>query len=151
MAEETTTVRARRTVSQQVRALLAKEGYRPLRAADEDDPSMVHFKVEGNTFVVRTVEADPDFLAICTGYTLEHATKDELTLLRAAIEVQNDMKVAKVFVPRSLAFVEFQLELFLDGRPLSPALLERSIGTLRATCASFWKLVTPREEPKALA
>jgi hypothetical protein len=151
MPEETTPVRAKRTVAQQLRVLLAEEGYRPTRAADEENPSNIHFKVEGNTFVIRANEEDPDFVAICTGYRLEDTTKDELTLLRAAIEVQNEMKVAKVFVPRSLAFVEFQLEMFLGGKPLSADLLERSIATLRATRRQFFKLVTPQEQPKALA
>lgn len=151
MPEETTPARRKRTVAQQLRALLATEGYRPRRTADEEDPSTIHFKVEGNTFLIRTVEQDPDFVAVCTGYGLEDTTKDELTLLRAAIEVQNEMKVVKVFVPKSLAYVEFQLELFLDGKPVSPELLERCIGTLRATCKRFYKLVTPQEQPRALA
>jgi hypothetical protein len=151
MPEEITPARPKRTVAQQLRTLLAEEGYRPSRAADEENPSTIHFKVEGNTFVIRTVEQDPDFVAFCTGYRLEDTTKDELTLLRAANEVQSEMKVAKVYVPRSLKFVEFQLELFLGGRPLSADLLERCIATLRATCKQFFKLVTPQEQPKALA
>lgn len=151
MPEEIAPARRKRTVAQQLRILLATEGYRPKRAADEDDPSTVHFKVEGSVFVIRTIEEDPEFMAICTGYSLEDATADELTLLRAAMEVQNDMKVAKVFVPRSLAFVEFQLELFLDGKPLSAELLECCIGTLRASARKFTKLVTPQEAPRAQA
>ena len=151
MPEEITAARSKRTVAQQLRILLAQEGYRPTRATDEETPSTIHFKVEGNTFVIRANEEDPDFVAICTGYRLEDTTKDELTLLRAAIEVQNEMKVAKVFVPRSLAFVEFQLELFLGGNPLSAELLERCIGTLRASRGQFFKLVTPQERPRAQA
>lgn len=151
MPEETTPSRRKRTVAQQLRLLLATEGYRPRRAADEENPSTVHFKVEGNTFVIRTNEDDPDFVAVCTGYALDDASKDELTLLRAAVEVQNDMRVAKVYVPRNLAFVEFQLELFLDGKPFSADLLARCLGTLRATCKQFYERVTPREQPRALA
>jgi hypothetical protein len=151
MGETTTPTRSKRTVASKVRALLAEEGYRPRPASDEDDPSTIYFKVEGNTFVIRCIEADPDFLAICTGYKLDDASKDELTLLRAAIDVQSDMKVAKVYLPRDLGFVEFQAELFLDGRPLSAALLERCIGTLRATCREFFKCVTPEEKPQASA
>ena len=151
MDEQTTPARPKRTVAQQLRALLATEGYRPRRVGDEEDPSTIHFKVEGNTFLVRTNEQDPDFVAICTGNTLEDISKDELTLLRAASEAQNDMKVAKVFVPKSLAYVEFQLELFLDGKPFSADLLERCLGTLRTTRRRFYELATPREQPRALA
>lgn len=150
MPEETAPVRAKRTVAQQIRALLATEGYRPRRASEEEDPSSVHFKVEGSGFVIRTLEQDPGFVGVYTGYTLDDLSRDELTLLRAAIEVQNAMKVAKVFVPRDLAFVEFQLELFLDG-PLTAELLERSIGTLRGSRKRFYELVTPREPPQAQA
>lgn len=151
MPEEITATRTKRSVAQQLRVLLAREGYRPGRVADEENPSNVHFKVEGNTFVARTSEDDPDFVALCTGYRLEDDVKDEQVLLRAAMEVQNDMKVAKVFVPRSLAFVEFQLELFLGGKPLSPELLERCLDTLRATSRAFFKKSLPQEQPKALA
>ncbi len=151
MPEQTTPARPKRTVHQQLRALLAEEGYRPRRAADENDPSTIYFKVEGNTFLIRTVEGDPGFVAVCTGFGLEDATRDELTLLRAAVELQNEMKVVKLYIPRDLTFVEAQLELFLDGKPLSGELLDRCITTLRATCKKFYKLVTPREEPKAQA
>lgn len=151
MPEETTPARPRRTVAQQLRTLLATEGYRPRRAADEEDPSSVHFKVEGRSYVVRTLEADPDFVAVCTGYALDDATKDEPTLLRAALEVQNEMKVVKIYLPRSLEWVEFQLELFLDGRALSASLLERCLGALRATSSKFFKSVTPEEKPQACA
>lgn len=86
-----------------------------------------------------------------TGYALDDTTKEELTLLRAAIEVQNEMKVAKVFLPRDLSFVELLLELFLDGKPLlSAELLERSIGTPRMR-RRFYAAVTPREEPRVQA
>lgn len=134
-------VQPKRSSTQQLRRLLLAEGYRP--RPKDGNPQTIHFKVEGNTFLVRCNDDDPDFVQICTGYTLEDTTGDELTLLRAAVDVQNDMKVAKVYIPPNREYVEFQLELFLDGQPLSAGLLERCIATLRATCNAFYKRVTP--------
>ncbi len=43
----------------------------------------LHFKVEGTRFQLRCAEEDADFVQLCTGYSLEGATQDELTLLHA--------------------------------------------------------------------
>ncbi len=150
MAERTRKTQTRRNPAQQLRALLATEGYRPRRADGEDDPWTVHFKVEGNTFLLRCTDDDPDFVQLCTGYSLDDMPQDDLVLLRAANDVQAEIKVAKVCIPRSRAYVEFQLELFLGGHPLTPELLERCILTLRQTSREFHERVTPRA-PQALA
>lgn len=150
MPDETTRIRAKSTPAQRLRTLLASEGYRPRRAEDEDDPSTVHFKVEGNAFLVRCGDDDPDFVQLCTGYSLENLPQDDLVLLRAANDVQAGMKVAKVCIPPSREYVEFQLELFLGGHPLSAELLERCIATLRHTAKEFYDRVTP-PAPRAMA
>lgn len=138
----------KRTFAQQLRRLLLSEGFRP--RPKDGDPQTIHFKVEGNTFVLRCNEGDPDFVQLCTGYSLEYTTPEELTLLRAAMEIQNAMKVAKVYIPASREYVEFQLELFLGGHPLSPDLLGRCIATLRRTWKEFYARVKP-EAPQASA
>jgi hypothetical protein len=150
MPEKTNRIPAKRPPAQQLRALLAAEGYRPRRAEADDDPSLIHFKVEGRAYLLRCEEDDPDFVQICTGYSLEDLPKDELELRRAANDVQAEMKVAKVCIPPSLAYVEFQLELFLGGRPLAAELLQRCIATLRHTSREFYERVSPRP-PQALA
>ncbi len=150
MPGEATTTTPRRSLAHQLRRLLASEGYRPRLEKGDGNPSTLFFKVEGNEYLLRCSEQDPDFIQLCSGYSLEDATPDELTLLRAASEVQNDMKVAKVYVPPTKAYVEFQLELFLGGHPPSAGLLERCIATLKHTCREFYKRVTP-EKPQACA
>lgn len=150
MPEKTKRSQSKRSAVQQLRALLATEGYRPRRAEGEDDPSTVYFKAEGNTFLVRCTDDDPDFVQLCTGFALDDTTTDELALLRAANDVQTEMKVAKVCIPPSREYVEVQLELFLGGQQLSAELLERCIAVLRHTCREFCERVTP-PAPQALA
>ncbi len=152
MTEKTTRIRRRpaRTFAEQLRKLLAEEGYRPrLEPEDGDAASKLHFKVEGNGSQFRCREEDPDFVQLCTGYVLEGATQDELSLLRAANDLQAKLKVVKVWIPASTEFVEFQVELFLGGHPLTPA-LERSISMLRHSAGEFWGRVKA-EAPQAMA
>ena len=150
MPERTTRTPTKRTVADRLRALLAAEGYRPRRAQEEKHPEVIHFKVEGNLFLLRFEEDDPDFVQVSTGYLLEDSTRDELALLRAGNEIQDKWKAVKVWFPKSRAFVELQVELFLGGRPFTAGLLGRSIGTLRAAGKELHGLVTPGP-PKARA
>ena len=151
MTEKTTRIRPARTFAQQLRKLLAEEGYRPrLEQEEEDAASKLHFKVEGHGFQLRCREEDPDFVQICTGYVLEGATRDELTLLRAANDLQARLKVVKVWIPASTELAEFQMELFLGGHPLTPELLERCIAMLRHSAGEFWGRVKA-EAPLARA
>ena len=150
MTEKTTRIRPARTFAQQLRKLLAEEGYRPRLEQEEGAASKLHFKVEGNGFQLRCREEDPDFVQICTGYLLDGATRDELSLLRAANDLQAKLKVVKVWIPASTEFVEFQVELFLGGHPLTPELLERCISMLRHSAGEFWGRVKA-EAPLAMA
>ncbi len=150
MPEKTPRPGSKRTPAQQLRTLHATEGNRPRRAEADEDPSVIYFKVEGITYMLRCPEDDSDFVQLCTGFSLEDSPCDELTLRRAAGEVQNDTKVAKVRIPASRNFVEFQLELFLGGHPLSSELLQRCLATLRYAWREFNKRVTP-PQPHALA
>lgn len=150
MTEKTTRIRPARTFAQQLRKLLSEEGYRPRLEQQEGGPSKLHFKVEGKGFQLRCSEEDPDFVQICTGYLLEGATQDEPSLLRAANDLQAELKVVKVWVPAKPEFVEFQVELFLGGHPLTPELLERCISMLRHSAQKFWGRVTA-EAPRAMA
>jgi putative sensory transduction regulator len=150
MTENTTRTRPARTFAQQLRKLLAEEGYRPRLEQEDGEPAKLHFKVEGNGFQLRCREDDPDFVQVCTGYVLEGATKDELSLLRAANDLQAKLKVVKVWIPASAEFVEFQVELFLGGHPLTPELLERCISMLRHSAGEFWGRVKA-EAPRAMA
>jgi hypothetical protein len=150
MPAKTAVVSPKRSLAHHLRRLLAAEGYRPRLEKGDGDPSTLFFKVESNEYLLRCSGQDPEFIQLCTGYSLAGTTQDELTLLRAASEVQNDAKVAKVYIPPTKAYVEFQLELFLGGHPLSPELLERSIATLKYTCREFYKRVIP-DRPQACA
>ena len=150
MTEKTTRIRAARTFTQRLHKVLSEEGYRPRLEQVEGGPAKLHFKVEGNGFQLRCKEEDPDFVQICSGYRLEGATTDELSLLRAANDVQARLKVVKVWIPTSLEFAEFQVELFLGGHPLSPELLERCISMVRHSAGEFWGLVKA-EAPLAMA
>lgn len=152
MPEKTTRVRPKPkpTTAQQLRTLLATEGYRPRFDRGDGHPATIHFKVEGREYVLRFNEDDPDFVQVCTGYLLDGATRDELTLLRAANDVGSQVKVAKVSIPKALDCVEIQVELFLGGQPFSAALLQRSISAVRYGCREFFKRVIP-EAPQARA
>jgi hypothetical protein len=70
--------------------------------------------------------------------------------LRALNEHQARTKVVKIYVSPGCDSVEFEMELFLDGRMLSPHLLERFLWTLRSTSRDFFHRIRP-EEPKAQA
>ncbi len=135
---------------QRVCKLLAEEGFRPQLVNESDAPVHVVFKVEGKTFLIRFEENDERFLQVCAGVLLEGTTKDELTLLRAAQAIQAETKVAKVFLPPDLEFVEFQVEVFVPDRGICPEILGRCIGTIQAAWAMYFDNVTP-ELPRALA
>ena len=150
MAEKKIAPRPRRTPAQGIRELLTEEGYRPQPVEGDDNPATVHFRVEGSPFLIRCAEDDPDFVHLGTGFSLDGLTQDELTLLRAANDLQNVVKVAKVQVPASRDYVAFELELLLGGKPLSAQLLERCIRTLCWLSRKFCERVTPRA-PLALA
>lgn len=150
MTAKTTRSHKRRPFAQQLRKLLSAEGYRPRLDQGDGQPSTIHFKVEGDEFQLCCWEDDPGFVQLCTGRLLGGATHDEPTLLRAANEVQAKVKVVKVWLPASGEFVEFQVELFLSGHPLSPELLQRCISTLRYAVGELTQRVIP-EVPRALA
>lgn len=150
MAEKTTGARGKRTVAERLRALLAAEGYRPRPARDEKQPNVIHFKVEGNLFLLRCEEGDPDFVQVCTGYSLEDATQDELALLRAANEIGGTKKAVKAWLPPGRGCVEIQVELFLGGRPFTAEHLGRAIEAVHEAANEFHERVMPRA-PEALA
>lgn len=142
--------RRNRTAAQRLKDLLAEEGYRPRLEPSDDGPSVLDFKVEGRRFLVRAWASDEDFVQICTGVGLEDGGPDESALLRFGNELQAHYKGVKTYLPPSRAFVEFQIEVFLGGHPLSADLLERCIGILRAAGRDFCKRLEP-EVPKARA
>lgn len=149
MPDKTAKTRPGRGFAQQLRRLLSTEGYRPRLDSGDGRPSTLHFKVEGDEYELRC-EDDADFVQLCTGYLLESVSQDELTLLRTANDVQNQVKVAKVYIPGSRKYVEFQVELFLGGQPLKPDLLQRCISILRYSYREFYRRITP-ELPRARA
>ena len=149
MDQVTPAPRRKRTPAQRFRDFLSRQGFRPW-VEDGDAPGTIWFHCEGLKFVARLDERDEDFVQICLGFLLREESRDELTLLRTMNEVQAGTKVVKVFVPPERDFVEFQIELYLDGRPMSPKLLERCLVTLRGTSSDYLGRVRP-EPPKALA
>ena len=142
--------RRAKTAVQRLKDLLAEEGYRPRLESREDGPSDLEFKVEGRRFLLRAWVSDEEFVQVCTGVLLDDGGPDEATLLRFGNELQAHYKGVKTYLPPSRAFVEFQIELFLGGHPLSPELLERCINILKAADRDFCKRLE-REMPKARA
>jgi hypothetical protein len=142
--------RRAKTAVQRLKDLLAEEGYRPRLESREDGPSELEFKVEGRRFLLRAWASDEEFVQVCTGVLLDEGGPDEATFLRLGNELQAHYKGVKTYLPPSRAFVEFQIELFLGGHPLSPELLERCIHILQATDRDFCKRLEP-EVPKARA
>lgn len=135
-------------LAERIREFLAEQGFRPW--TDDEFPGAVRFRHEGLRFVVRFAEGDDDFVQFCLGYVLREESRDEQTLLRAMNQEQAETKVVKIYVSPECDLVEFQAELFLDGRMMSPSLLERVLWTLRRTSRKFFDRVRP-EEPKAKA
>jgi hypothetical protein len=151
MPEMTTRTRRPRPFAQELRALLAEEGYRPRLEPSDGPVCALRFKVEGVEHRVACADDDRDFVQLTVGFRLgERATHDELALLRAANELQASTKVVKVWIPPDCSFVEFGIELFLGGRDYTPALLERSLLTLRGSAEEYFKRVTA-EQPAARA
>jgi hypothetical protein len=130
------------------REFLAEQGFRPWK--DDEDIGTIWFRFEGLKFVARFADGDDDYLQVALGFVLRDESRDELTLLRALNEHQARTKVVKVHVSPGCDSVEFEMELFLDGRMLSPPLLERFLWTLRGTSRDFFDRIRP-EEPKAQA
>lgn len=135
-------------LSDRIREFLAEQGFRPW--VDDDFPGSVWFRHEGLKFLVRSCEGDDDYVQFALGFVLREESRDELTLLRAMNREQAETKVVKVYVSPECDLVEFQMELFLDGRMPSPSLLERLLFTLRGASRDFFARVRP-EEPKAKA
>lgn len=137
-AEATETTRtAQIPQSARIADLLAEEGYRPHVEEGQGGFRSVFFKAEGARFLVRLNEADPGFIAICLGYRFAGETLPEAAVLRAGHDVQTELKVVKFYVDLGRTYYEFGAEIFVDERPLTPALLERCLGTLRRACHLF--------------
>ncbi len=133
---------------ERIREFLGEQGFRPW--TDDEFPGSVWFRHEGLKFVVRFAKGDDDYVQFCLGFILREESRDELTLLRAMNREQAETKVVKIYVSPECDLVEFQMELFLDGRMPTPSLLERLLWTLRATSRTFFDRIRP-EAPKAKA
>lgn len=144
----TTTERKPPGLPERIREFLAEQGFRPW--TDDELPDTVWFRFEGLKYVARFASGDDDYLQIALGFTLREESRDELTLLRALNVEQAKTKVVKVYVAPGCDLVEFQMELFLDGRLPSPDLLDRLLWILRGSSRDFFDRIRP-EEPKAKA
>ncbi len=133
---------------ERIREFLAEQGYRPW--TDDEFPGTLWFRNEGLKFVVRFADGDDDYVQVALGFILREESRDEITLLRALNLEQARTKVVKVYVSPECDVVEFQMELFLDGRIPSPELLDRLLWTLRGSSRDFFDRIRP-EEPKAKA
>ena len=148
MDEATTAPRRKRTAAHRFRDFLARQGFRPW--VEDDFPGCIWFNFEGYRYLVRLEDGDDDYVQVALGYLLEEDCRDELALLRAVNETQAETKVVKVFLAPRLEFVEFQVELFLGGHPMSLELLQRCLLILRGTSRAYLDRVQP-EAPKARA
>jgi predicted cupin superfamily sugar epimerase len=117
---------------------------------EDDAPTSVWFRFEGLKCKAQLDDRDEDFVQLAMGFALREESRDELTLLRAMNEVQASTKVVKVYVSPALDFVEFEMELFLDGRPPTLRLLERCLQTLRVASREYFSKVRP-DTPAAQA
>ena len=147
--DPTPETRRRRTPTQRFRDFLSRQGFRPWRDAG-DAPGTLWFNFEGLRFAARLEDGDAGYVQLALGYVLDEESRDELTLLRAANELQAATKVVKVFVPPDRDYVELQAELFLDGPAMAPPVLQRCLLTLRGASADFLSRVRP-EAPRARA
>mgnify|MGYP006270715739 CR=1 FL=1 len=148
MDEVTAAPRRKRTAAQRFRDFLAREGFRPW--FEDELPGCIWFNFEGYRYLVRLEDGDDDYVQVALGYLLEEDCRDELALLRAMNVIQAETKVVKIFLGPRLEFVEFQMELFLDGHPMSLDLLQRCLLVLRGTSRAYLDRVQP-ETPKARA
>jgi hypothetical protein len=150
MTEATTQVAAPDVpgLPERFRGFLAEQGFRPW--TDDEFPGSIWFRYEGQKFVARFSDGDDDYLQVALGFVLGDESHDELTLLRALNLEQAKTKVVKIYVAPECDLVEFEMELYLDGRMPSPKLLERLLWTLRGASRDFFERIRP-EEPKAQA
>lgn len=149
MSKPTVKPRRSNTSLQPVMHLLAGEGYRPRLESRDAGLNSIAFEAQDQDFRAQTLDADKNFIRVCTGVALEEGGPDETALLRLGQEVQAGYKGLKVHLPGSLEFVEFQVELLLDGHSLSPALLQLCMGILLIARSDFCKRMKP-EAPKAI-
>ena len=112
---------------ERIREFLAEQGFRPW--TDDEFPGTVRFRNEALKFDVRFAEGDDGYVQLCLGFILREESRDELTLLRAMNREQAETKVVKIYVSQECDLVEFQMELFLDGRMPTHSLVERILST----------------------
>ena len=148
MDEITPSTRRKRTPTQRFRDFLSRQGFRPW--VEDESPASIWFKFEGLKYAARLEDRDEEYVQIALGFTLREESRDELTLLRTMNEVQASTKVVKIYVSPRIDFVEFEMELLLDGHPPSLKLLERCLETLRGTSRDYFEKVRP-EKPAAQA
>jgi hypothetical protein len=148
MPEPGPTTPRKRTPTRVFRDFLRRQGFRPW--LEDDAPTSVWFRFEGLRYKAQLDDRDQDFVQIALGFTLREESRDELTLLRAMNELQASTKVVKVYVSPAVDFVEFEMELLLDGRPPTLPLLERCLETLRCASREYFAKVRP-EKPAAQA
>lgn len=119
--------------------LLAKEGYRP--SFGETGPSgqrtCLRFKSEGYRYVLFVYADDPDFFHLGCSFTLEPDLETS-ALADLANDVNDRAKVVKVTLSAPEHAVRFQVECFLGGGNPTPALLERSLSSLRGAVGEFF-------------
>ncbi len=126
-----------RTLASRYQDLLAEEGYRPQVASDEDGPTIINFKSEGEAFLLFVEDRDPNFLHLGSGYELGDV--DLAAAVSRANDLNEELKGVKLTVWAPDRSVRIHIESFLDQPPASIAVLERGVGAIRNAARKFFE------------
>lgn len=126
-----------RTLASRYMDLLAEEGYRPQVASDEEGPTVINFKSEGEAFLLFVEERDPTFFHLGSGYELGDV--DLAAAVSRANDLNEELKGVKLTVWAPDRSVRIHVEAFLDEPPVSTGVLERGVGAIRNAARKFFE------------
>ena len=113
-------------------SFLVSEGYRP----EKDNDGDLVFKSEGHLFAILLEEGDEQFCRVVFPNFWAVENQEEMTrAIVAAQEATSGTKVAKVFFIENNAWAG--VELFCTSPEQFTAVLERSIGAIKAAVQTF--------------
>jgi hypothetical protein len=119
--------------------VLTEEGFRPQVVSDEDEdgPTIINFKAEGEAFLLFVEDGDPHFFHLGSGYEL--GDLDVAAAVSRANDVNEELKCVKVTVWAPDHSIRIHVEGFIDEPPVSIDVLERSVGAIQNAARKFFE------------
>lgn len=131
------TRKASRSLASRYVDLLSEEGYRPRIASEDEGPTVIHFKSDGEAFLLLVEDEDPSFFHLASAYDLGDV--DLAAAMSRANDLSEELKGVKVTVWAPDRSLRLHVEAFLDEPPVSLAVLERGLGAIRNAAHKFFE------------